>query len=94
MANIFVKVTTSVRLGAELQRLADLMAATNSHLAQVRNVMDNMTDGVNYTTLETNFGLPTGVGAAAHTVIKDAHTAYSTNPSIQLVINALGGITS
>jgi hypothetical protein len=94
MANIFVKISTNTRLGHELQRVADILATAESHLNQVRNVMDNMTDGATFTTIETEFGLPGGLGGPVYEQVVSGSDALSTSSPIQLIINALGGITS
>lgn len=94
MANIYVKVNTNVRLGNELQRVGDMLAATQAHLVQVKNVMDNMTNGVDFVTLETNFGIPAGSGSGAYNTIVSACAAMTGSSAIQTTINALGSITS
>lgn len=94
MANIYVKVNTNLRLGNELQKVGDMLAATQAHLLQIKNVMDNMTDGVDFTVIETNFGIPTGTGNGAYVTIAAAATAMTGSSAIQTTINALGSITS
>jgi len=94
MANIYVKVNTGLRLGNELQKVGDMLCAAQSHIVQVKNTMDNMTNGVDFTTIETNFGIPTGQGQGAYNTIVSAVASMTGSAAIQTTINALGSIAS
>ena len=59
-------------LGADFYALVDAMRIQADKLRQVKEIMDNMTDGATYANIETQFGIPTGKGQTTYNLVAGA----------------------
>lgn len=82
MAADFITVNRSKQLGSSLVRAADL-------LRELRELVDKLNDAVghsfaaaDYSVMEANFGLTTGTGANAATLIGLLQTILNTNTDV------------
>lgn len=89
MADNYISVDTSKRLGNRLRRSVELTREALTLLTEIRDIMDESTDGVVYTTLESIFGLPSGKGGTVHTLVTSVRNAVQSAATINF-INRLG----
>lgn len=71
MANNFIDVdlSTNERLAYKLREVIDGFEKNADLLASLKDAMEQMTDGVTFTTIETQFGLPTGKGSSVYNLV-------------------------
>jgi hypothetical protein len=89
MANNHISVDQQKRLGNLLRRASDITRESLTVLTQIRDVMDEMNDGIDYTTLEQAFGLQTGKGLLAYNLVNGARAAVQSPATINF-INRVG----
>jgi len=69
MAINFIPVDRTKTLGNELHSLVTAFRSNHSKLKELKDIMDSMTDNVDFTNIESQFGLPTGKGQAVYDLI-------------------------
>lgn len=82
MANNFIPVDQTQMRGATLVQTTTKLAEALSVLAQIKKVMDQMTDGVTFSQIETSFGLPAGKGQSVYNLV--AGTIADSNASANI----------
>lgn len=70
--NITIDLSTQKRLAYKLREAVDGAEKTINLLTDLKDAMEQMTDGVSYTTIETEFGLPTGKGDEVYNLLVGA----------------------
>lgn len=93
MANNYIPVDLNKRLGYEVQKCADLGAQLRHHLEQVQSVIENMHDGVTYSTVEAATGCPAGKGGDLAYLLLNARDSLAAAAALNQLINWLGGVT-
>jgi hypothetical protein len=89
MAVTYIKVDVSKRLGADLRQTVVHGAEFDERLHRLKDVMDTMIDGTDYTRLETEFGVATGQGETVYNLVAGAATDTAAANITQL-LNRLG----
>lgn len=89
MANNYIAIDTTKRLGNRLRRCVDITREALSLLNEIRDIMDESNDGVDYGTIEAQFGLPTGKGLTAYNLVAGARSAVQAAATVNFV-NRLG----
>jgi len=69
MAINFTPVDRTKTLGNELYSLVTAFRTNHSKLKEIKDIMDSMTDGVDFTNIESQFGLRVGDGQANYDLI-------------------------
>jgi hypothetical protein len=71
MANNYIEVdlSTNERLAYKLREAVDGMEKSINLLSDLKDSMEQMTDGVTFTTIETQFGLATGKGQSVYNLL-------------------------
>jgi hypothetical protein len=69
MAINFITVDRSRQMGADLLNVIETLRLYQDKLRQHKELMDNMTDGVTYTDIETQYGVPTGKGDETYNLV-------------------------
>ena len=72
MAINFITVDAGRTLGAQLLGCVDALRRNEATLRELKEIMDNMTDGITYTNIETNFGIPVGKGQTMYNLVSGA----------------------
>jgi hypothetical protein len=89
MAVTYIKVDVSKRLGADLRQTVVYGEQFDERLHRLKDVMDTMIDGTDYSRLETEFGLVTGKGETVYNLVAGAATDVS-GVNITQLLNRLG----
>lgn len=69
MPNNYIIISQAAQLGISLQQTINVTSQMFARLQQLKLDMDNMTDGVTFTTLEAAFGLPAGKGTLVYNLM-------------------------
>lgn len=72
MATTWIPTNTNTRLGADLRQAVHALKETRSDFRELKAVMETMIDASNYALLETEFGLPAGLGDDAYNLVSGA----------------------
>jgi hypothetical protein len=86
MAVTYIKVDISKRLGADLRQTVVHGEQFDERLHRLKEVMETMIDGTDYTRLETEFGLAAGKGETVYNLVSGAVTDVSGTNITQLLI--------
>jgi hypothetical protein len=86
MAVTYIKVDISKRLGADLRQTVVHGAQLDERLHRLKEVMETMIDGTDYSRLETEFGLAAGKGETVYNLVSGAATDVSGTNITQLLI--------
>jgi hypothetical protein len=89
MAVTYIKVDLSKRLGADLRQTVVYGEQFDERLHRLKDVMDTMIDGTDYSRLETEFGVPTGQGETVYNLVAGAATDTA-GANITQLLNRLG----
>jgi hypothetical protein len=89
MAVTYIKVDISKRLGADLRQTIVYGAEFDERLHRLKDVMDTMIDGTDYSRLETEFGVATGKGETVYNLVAGAATDTA-GANITQLLNRLG----
>lgn len=92
MANNFYLIDRTKRYGNDVSGVATILAQALAKLQGLKNTADNMNDGVNYATVEAQFGLVPGKGADLVFLLANTLTKLQ-DPVIGQFIAYLGGVT-
>lgn len=68
----YITVDQSKRMGAELLAIVEQLRSSQDKLRQHKEMMDNMTDGITYANIETQYGIPTGKGDDLYNLVAGA----------------------
>lgn len=72
MAVTYISTNTSKRLGADLRQAVHALKEVRSDLRELKAVMETMIDAADYSLLETEFGLSTGLGDDTYNLVSGA----------------------
>jgi hypothetical protein len=86
MAATYIKVDISKRLGADLRQTVVHGAEFDERLHRLKDVMETMIDGSDYSRLEAEFGLAAGKGETVYNLVSGAATDTSGANIHQLLI--------
>lgn len=89
MAVNHISVDQSKRLGIKLRRLIDLQREAMELNLQLKDIMEAQIDGIDYTTVESEFGLPTGKGQTTYNLVSGMHSAVDVS-AVNQAIDWLG----
>ena len=89
MATTYIPVNTGQRLGADLRRVVDLLRDVRDRLERLKNIMDTQVDGVDYTLIASQFGLPAGDGQLVYNLLAGSFAAVDV-AAVNLLINRVG----
>lgn len=92
MANNYIAVNQNASvLSSSLMSGINTLALAVGRLQQLKTDMDNMTDGQDWTTVETNFGIPTGKGASVYNLLTGC-VSDLTGSNTSNLLNWLGAV--
>jgi hypothetical protein len=86
MAVTYIKVDVSKRLGADLRQTVVHGAEFDERLHRLKEVMETMIDGTDYSRIETEFGLVTGQGETVYNLVAGAATDTAAANIHQLLV--------
>jgi hypothetical protein len=72
MAINYITVDAARKQGGELLSIIDNLRYYQDRLRQEKEKMENMTDGITYTAIETQYGIPTGKGDEVYNLVTGA----------------------
>jgi hypothetical protein len=90
MATLYVPVTLGSIHADRLMSAVNTLRNAECKLSSVKQVMDAMIDGADYSELETYFGLPTGEGSSVWTNVSNALTEIQNDATVQQLMDMLG----
>lgn len=82
MAADFININRTKQLGNGLVRLAELVVETADLCDKLSAAKDHSINGGDYSVMETNFGLETGAGANAATLIGYINEILNSNTDV------------
>jgi len=82
MAADYIPVNRAKQLGNSLVRAADLTRELRELVDKLSDAKDHCSNGGDFTVMETQFGLTTGAGANAATLIGLVQTIFNTNTDV------------
>ena len=85
MANNFITIDTTTRLGAQLRSVIVSVQGTIDGMARLKAIMDQQTDAVVWATIEAQFGLPTGKGVTTYNLLAGALAACNVTATQQFM---------
>lgn len=85
LAQILVNQTKT--LGAQMYMLSNNLRDARAKVSDLKLIMDNMTDGVDFTVIEAQFGLVTGKGTLLYTLITTLNTQISGSTALNQFVN-------
>jgi uncharacterized protein YecE (DUF72 family) len=86
MAVTYIKVDVSKRLGADLRQTVVHGAEFDERLHRLKEVMDTMIDGTDYSRIETEFGLVAGQGQTVYNLVAGAAAGTAATDIHQLLV--------
>jgi hypothetical protein len=86
MAVQYISIDSTKRLGSELRQAVNYGAAFDQQVVKLKEIMETMIDGTDYSRLETEFGLATGKGETVYNLVTGAATDVSGTNITQLLI--------
>jgi hypothetical protein len=72
MAINYITVDRSRQQGNDLLTIIETLRYYQDRLRQEKEKMENMTDGITYTAIETQYGIPTGKGDEVYNLVTGA----------------------
>jgi hypothetical protein len=72
MAINYITVDRARQQGGELLSVIESLRYYQDKLRQEKEKMENMTDGITYTAIETQYGIPTGKGDEVYNLVTGA----------------------
>ena len=87
MANNFIGIDTTKRLGAVTYNTATQLADARDRLVQLKNDMDNMVDGADYSVIATQFGVANG--QTLYNLVAGAASALTSSSDLTNLLNWL-----
>jgi hypothetical protein len=86
MAVTYIKVDVSKRLGADLRQTVVHGEQFDERLHRLKDVMDTMIDGTDYSRIETEFGLAVGQGETVYNLVAGAAAGTAAADIHQLLV--------
>jgi hypothetical protein len=86
MAVQYISINSTKRLGSELRQAVNYGHAFDQSVLKLKEIMETMIDGTDYSRLETEFGLATGKGETVYNLVTGAVTDVSGTNITQLLI--------
>jgi hypothetical protein len=86
MAVQYISINSTKRLGSELRQAVNYGTAFDQQVAKLKELMETMIDGTDYSRLETEFGLAAGKGETVYNLVTGAATDVSGTNITQLLI--------
>jgi hypothetical protein len=88
MADNYIAITVgSNRVAAKFRNVVDDLERARDQLTNLKQAIDQMTDGSNYTTVENNLGIPTGKGASAYNLITGALSELNADTQLNQLLS-------
>lgn len=82
MANNFIGVNLGVRLGGQLVAGSQNLRWSLDVLSALKTAMDNMINVSDYTTVEAQFGVPTGKGQILYNLVAGSITDMNASANV------------
>jgi hypothetical protein len=86
MAVQYISIDSTKRLGSELRQAVNYGTAFDQQMGKLKEIMETMIDGSDYSRLETEFGLAAGKGETVYNLVSGAATDTSGANIHQLLI--------
>ncbi len=85
MSDNFIHIDTAKRLGSQLRNVVESTRGVLDALNKLKTIMDQQTDGATYTTIETEFGIPTGKGGTVYNLVAGSYAAVNVSAILQYI---------
>jgi len=85
MANNFITIDTTTRLGSQLRSCIVSMDGTLDLMKRLKAIMDQQTDAIVWTTVEAQFGLPAGKGQTTYNLLASLVSAVDVSATDQFL---------
>ena len=82
MAINYITVDHARQMGAEFLNIVETLRLYQDKLRQHKEIMDNLTDGLVYTAIETQYGLPVGKGDEVYNLTAGAVSELSADTNL------------
>jgi hypothetical protein len=89
MADNFIPLDITKRLGNQLRTVIDTLRAALDGLEKHTETMTQQTDGTIWTTVEQEYGVPAGEGEAVYNLVSGAQAAVNV-PAVQQLLSYMG----
>jgi hypothetical protein len=83
--NDYISVDPSKRLGSTLRNFIDTLRTLENQLGTLKDGIEHRTDGITWTAVETDFGLPPGQGSNTYTLLSNAYVKLSDSAVLALL---------
>jgi hypothetical protein len=75
------------QMGNDLLQVIDTLRLYQDKLRQHKEMMDNLTDGINYTAIENQYGVPTGKGDEVYNLVAGSVSELSADTNINQLLD-------
>jgi hypothetical protein len=89
MPGNWISVNTGTRLGLDIRGAVDSQRSTLDRLKRLKAIMDQQTDGTDYTQIEAQFGLQAGTGQRTYNLVAGCVAAINL-PAVTTFLDYLG----
>jgi hypothetical protein len=87
MAINYITVDAARKQGGELLSILDNLRYYQDRLRQEKEKMENMTDAVTYTAIETQYGIPTGKGDEVYNLVAGASAELAADTNLTQLLD-------
>ena len=87
MAITYITVDRSKHMGSDLLNIIEGFRSLQDRLRQHKEMMDNMTDGVTYTAIETQYGIATGKGDETYNLVAGAVSELNADTNFSQLVD-------
>jgi hypothetical protein len=83
----YITVDAARKQGGELLTIIENLRYYQDRLRQEKEKMDNMTDGVTYAAIETQYGIPTGKGDEVYNLVSGASSELAADTNFAQLLD-------
>lgn len=87
MAVNYITVDRSKQQGAQLLAVVEGFRRLQGEMSQIKDMMDNMTDGITYTNVELQFGIATSKGDEMYNLIAGAVSELAADTNFSQLVD-------
>jgi hypothetical protein len=87
MAINYITVDRSKQMGADFLNIIETLRLYSDKLRQHKELMDNMTDGVTYANIETQYGIATGKGDETYNLVAGAVSELAADTNFSQLVD-------
>ncbi|HAS52773.1 MAG TPA: hypothetical protein DCS42_00940 [Nitrospiraceae bacterium] len=87
MAINYITVDRSKQMGADLLSIIEGLRSLQDRLRQHKEMMDNMTDAIDWTKIEAQYGIPVGKGDDAYNLVAGTVTELAADVNFSQLVD-------